>query len=311
VNVPESGQRDRDLPSRPGGRSRPTLGPGGVQAVLSDLDGTLLDDRGRLRPIGQAALDRAAAVGLPVVPATARTPAAVAAALGDAPYGPFAVCANGAVVVEVATGRIVHDRRLAVGEIADFVSRLRRAIPGLRCALEVMDRFVWEEGIFAPEPIGDDALPEPPVADLLRATPEPATKLICRRPGSDAEELAEVVRDVVGERGEVTTAAFAGESWGWVMVSAPGVTKGLGLAVVCERLGIPPDAVLAAGDAPNDLPLLSAAGWRVAVTTAHPRVRAEADELVDPPEADGLARLLLELLESRVVPDRPSAEAPG
>ena len=79
---------------------------------------------------------------------------------------------------------------------------------------------------------------------------------------------------------------------GLIELSAPGVTKGTGLAGVATELGVPPADVVAFGDMPNDLPMLQWAGWGVAMANAHPGVLATADEITAPNSEDGLALVL-------------------
>ncbi|MGC1908609.1 MAG: HAD hydrolase family protein, partial [Candidatus Dormiibacterota bacterium] len=59
---------------------------------------------------------------------------------------------------------------------------------------------------------------------------------------------------------------------------------------------VDPTAVVAVGDAPNDLPLLAAAGTKVAVETAAAEVRDAADWLVPGPGQGGLAEVVRRVL---------------
>ena len=79
---------------------------------------------------------------------------------------------------------------------------------------------------------------------------------------------------------------------GLVEISAAGVTKAAGLAWYAARLGIDERDVLAFGDPPNDVPMLTWAGRAVAVANAHPAVLAIADEVTGPNTEDGVAAYL-------------------
>jgi hydroxymethylpyrimidine pyrophosphatase-like HAD family hydrolase len=82
-----------------------------------------------------------------------------------------------------------------------------------------------------------------------------------------------------------------------VELTAPGVDKGSGLAMVAAELGISADEVVVFGDMPNDLPMFAWAGWRrVAVANAHDDVLAAADEVTASNDADGVAAWLETLL---------------
>ena len=80
--------------------------------------------------------------------------------------------------------------------------------------------------------------------------------------------------------------------YGLIEISAPGTTKGTGLARLAAELGIAPAEVLAVGDMPNDLSMLRWAGLGVAMGNAHPEAVEAADEVTAPNTDDGLARVL-------------------
>src|SRR3981081_4399708 len=71
-----------------------------------------------------------------------------------------------------------------------------------------------------------------------------------------------------------------------------GVSKGAALAYVCEKSGLDPAHLLAAGDAPNDVEMFRYAGFAVAPRNAFPAALAEADATIPPPEDDGIAELV-------------------
>jgi hydroxymethylpyrimidine pyrophosphatase-like HAD family hydrolase len=54
----------------------------------------------------------------------------------------------------------------------------------------------------------------------------------------------------------------------------PGIDKGVGLTRLAESLGIPLGQVMAIGDGENDIAMLAAAGWPVAMANAGPLCRA-------------------------------------
>ena len=62
--------------------------------------------------------------------------------------------------------------------------------------------------------------------------------------------------------------------------------------MVCADLGIGPEEVIAFGDMPNDIPMLSWAGRSWAMADAHPTVVEVADEVAPSHHEDGVARVL-------------------
>jgi hydroxymethylpyrimidine pyrophosphatase-like HAD family hydrolase len=75
-------------------------------------------------------------------------------------------------------------------------------------------------------------------------------------------------------------------------ISAPGVTKASTLALLCADLGVRADEVIAFGDMPNDLPMLSWAGTSYAMADAHPTVVEAARHRAPGHDDDGVARVL-------------------
>ena len=81
-------------------------------------------------------------------------------------------------------------------------------------------------------------------------------------------------------------------------MSAPGVTKASTLALLCERMGVARQDVIAFGDMPNDLPMLQWAGTAYAMTGGHPSVLAAADHVAPTNDEDGVARVLAGLFDA-------------
>jgi hydroxymethylpyrimidine pyrophosphatase-like HAD family hydrolase len=74
-----------------------------------------------------------------------------------------------------------------------------------------------------------------------------------------------------------------------VEATAAGVDKGSGLRKLCEIMDIDPQRVLAIGDSENDIPMLRAAGFGVAMGNATESLKAIADWIAPPIEEDGAA----------------------
>ena len=71
-----------------------------------------------------------------------------------------------------------------------------------------------------------------------------------------------------------------------------GISKAIGVAQVARPLEIAAEDVVAFGDMPNDVPLLSWAGHGVAMGNAHPEAMAAADEVTAANSDDGVAGVL-------------------
>lgn len=257
--------------------------------VATDLDGTLLDAASRVTPRAAKAVAAARAGGIHVVPVTGRPPQAIWTVLDGVDIGPYAVCSNGAVTVEVATRRVVAEATLAADIARGIVGRIREELPGIRFATDNLDRFCYEPGFFKVPNEWDDVVCE--LDDITDAFDRPCIKLICRLPGRDALELIDELEAHVAEEGHVTTSGLD-----WVDIGAPGVSKAFALERVCADLGVHVDDVLAVGDNHNDLSVLAWAGTAVAPSNAVPEVLAVVQRVIGHHDEDAVAELLEELV---------------
>jgi len=122
------------------------------------------------------------------------------------------------------------------------------------------------------------------VGDLAGLWDEPAVKVLAQHLTLDADDFRARAIDAVGETATPT----------WTIdhlmeISAAGVTKGGALSNLCDRLGIASDEVVAFGDMPNDLAMLSWAGTAYAVANGHESVLAAADHVAPRNNEDGVA----------------------
>lgn len=72
-------------------------------------------------------------------------------------------------------------------------------------------------------------------------------------------------------------------------LSRPGITKGSGLAELAERLGIPIQAVIAVGDADNDVPMIRAAGLGLCMKNGTDAAKSAAAAILPDNDHDGCA----------------------
>jgi hydroxymethylpyrimidine pyrophosphatase-like HAD family hydrolase len=84
---------------------------------------------------------------------------------------------------------------------------------------------------------------------------------------------------------------------GLVELSAAGITKAATLARVSSDLGVRPADVVAFGDMPNDLAMLTWAGTSYAMRNGHASVREVADHVAPTNDEDGVAAVLTALFD--------------
>jgi Cof subfamily protein (haloacid dehalogenase superfamily) len=262
--------------------------------IATDLDGTLLRTDKTISPRTVEVLERTTARGTPVVLVTGRPIRWLARVYAQLRSPLPAVCANGAVVYDPITDRVLRADPMQPSVLAEIARRLRVAEPEVRLAVEVSDgrEMVHEADYPRNWDIDHAGIRAVDTPDEVAALP--AVKLLVRAGRRDPDAFAALVGSTLGDLAEATHSSYSG----LVEVSAAGVTKAAGLAWFCERAGVPAADVVAFGDMPNDVPMLTWAGRAVAVGNAHPAVKEVADEVVAANDEDGVATYLEGLLST-------------
>ncbi|HEX5596123.1 MAG TPA: HAD family hydrolase [Micromonosporaceae bacterium] len=267
--------------------------PGLPKLVATDLDGTLVRSDNTVSAYTHSVLDRVRAAGIPVVGATGRGPRLTELTRNDIRAADFLVMAGGGRVVDQSdpAGPVVlRDERLSGAALAKVLAVLEAEVGPLTVMVEALDCHdspLW--GDFDPVWPYPERVLSRSRTDCLSVD---VIKAFARTPKHDVDELLDVAHRVVPPA--LATVTQAG--LGFIEICPPGADKASGLAVVAQTLGVDPADVLVFGDMPNDLPMFEWAGWRVAVSNAHPRVRAAADAVAPRNDDDGVAVYLDRLL---------------
>lgn len=271
-----------------------TFGPPSL--IASDVDGTLLDDNDRITERTRDVLIRAREAGTELVLATGRPPRwvdPISDQLAGTPAAlRYAVCANGAVLFDVADRRVLRVSALAPDVLEHLAAMVLAELPGCGLAAErapgddvdaATPTFVatagYEHAWLNPDHVE---------IDDHQVWEHPAIKLLARVPGMASEEMARRVAPLAGDLAEVT---FSTDN-GLIELSLPGVHKASGLADLMALTGLPRGATVAFGDMPNDVEMLRQVAHGVAMGHGHPAALAAADEVTASNADDGVARVL-------------------
>jgi Cof subfamily protein (haloacid dehalogenase superfamily) len=254
-----------------------------VRLVATDLDGTLLRADGSVSERTRAALALVEDAGATLVLATGRPPRWMRLVADQVGHRGFAVCSNGALVYDLHDERELSRTVLSPDIGLAVVEAVRRSLPDATFGVEHGHSFGHEP---AYEVLGDFG--DVYVGKVEELFGRPAVKLLIRHAGYEVDALAAKVREIAGDLAEYT---FSGKD-PLIEVAVKGVTKAATLAVLCEQRGIDASEVVAFGDMPNDVGMLSWAGTSYAVGNAHPEVLAVVDHVTGTNEEDGVAQVL-------------------
>ncbi|MDX3362622.1 MULTISPECIES: Cof-type HAD-IIB family hydrolase [Streptomyces] len=282
-------------PERPSSLVPPRL-------IATDLDGTLLRDDKSVSPRTVAALAAAEKAGVEVFFVTGR-PARWMDVVSDHVHGHgLAICGNGAAVVDLHGGpgahRFVKVRELARQNALEAVTLVRAAAPGTVYAVEQTYGFHQEPDYPKLHMERPDTLA--PAEELLAegavTAREPVLKILAHHPDMDPDAFLTLARLAVGDRATVTRSSPSA----LLEISGPGVSKASTLALCCAERGISHEEVVAFGDMPNDVEMLTWAGRSYAMGNAHPDVLAAASGRTVGNNEDGVAVVIERLLAGQL-----------
>ena len=246
-----------------------------------------------LRPRTLAAIAAVRAAGLPFLIVTGRMfrsalPYAQAAGIEE----PL-VCYQGGAVVDPRTGAFLLHEPIPLELARETIAAVEAE--GFRLNCYVDDELYVEEITEHARAYADfQHIPITPVGPLLDWLDVPPTKLVA----VDAPEALDGLRPKLQERfGE---RLFIAKSLPYFLeFASPHVSKGSGLAFVAAHLGFDLAHTVAFGDGENDIQLLDAAGYAIAVDNADEPLKARADWVCPAVDEEGVALVLEAYLDSR------------
>lgn len=266
-----------------------------------DLDGTLLDERGRVSVRNLAAVRRAQEAGLMVVPCTGRGWPESRMALDDVPGLEMGVFVTGAVVNDMATG-LAHDLAVVEPHVAlelvEFLYDLPEAVLLFRDRNCVgHDYLVTGRGSLTGNTEWWFKNARLTVGFIARPTAEDLHHTLRVGVVANASRMATITPWVHERFGDqVFMHSFPGvpmpdpeDTMHVLEIFASGVDKWRGLQWIAQQRGFAEDQIIAIGDSINDVSMVRSAGLSIAMGNAIEELRAAAHHTTGPNTADGVA----------------------
>src|SRR5947207_3488651 len=115
-----------------------------IRLIATDLDGTLLRSDLSVSPRTQRALRCARDAGIRIVLVSARGPLGVGRVADEIAGEGFAICSNGALVLDLGSRSVIRHRMLAADISVQIVRGLRARLPNVCFATEIQAAFGLE-----------------------------------------------------------------------------------------------------------------------------------------------------------------------
>lgn len=254
------------------------------------MDGTLLNSQHRLSDRTEKALRAAMDKGIQIVLATGKTFRSAADIIRQLNLTTPGIYSQGTMICD-PDGSIRHQQTLPPALTRQVVTFAEdrgftiAAYSGARILVRRRDR-AFEELITA----HDDPAPEVigPLQNVMDSLP--INKLTAFNDG-DARAIT-ALRWQLGMQLNGSARLVQAGIPHMMEVLPPGASKGAMLRLLLKDLGIPPEAVLAAGDAENDIEMVQLCGLGVAVANAGQALKDVADYIAPSNNEDGVAEAI-------------------
>lgn len=281
-----------------------------VPGIISlDLDGTVLaSDHKTITPRTYSALTECLSQGTYIVPNTGRCEALIP--VRDFPGVRYVISCNGGLITDQQTQRILRARYLKKTDVLEVWNLVRSRVYRHNILMElfeekqlVVEKRVYENlDLFRPKiprfhlPLIESGRAKyvDSFDSYLRGEGDKVTKI--NFPGKNLTDCPELRQELTElNRFEVTSDGLNLE------LTARGCTKGEALLWLGDYLGIPPQRIVAFGDGNNDMTMLQAAGYGVAMGNAASDIREAVSYVTTPNTEDGVAAFLEKFLASEIV----------
>jgi Cof subfamily protein (haloacid dehalogenase superfamily) len=262
--------------------------------VIVDLDGTIIHpyEASEISPRVIETVAAVQAMGVPVTIATGRTLEYVRAHLGGLRVTLPIVTAQGAIIGDPVTGQVLDEIDLPLDAARRLTAWIDEVNPVSALyfsnrdgTIRVVQNRTGDRRDFELYALGTPSILQPRLAGLLAAADahSPIKIMLLNDPAVEPDHAPALKAAFTPELTLTRTHPILIEA------TAPGVDKGEGVRKLCARLGVDPARVLAIGDSDNDIPMLEAVGFPIAMGNASPGVLAASDWVAPHIDDDGAA----------------------
>ena len=264
-----------------------------IELIALDMDGTVLDSKSEISVSTITAISKTLDQNIHVVFCTGRTLSELKMLLRYLPKARYFICSNGATIIDIASEKTIYRDLLNNNKV--------RRIYRLSFSFDTMFEIYANYRIYLKEYCWNH--PEEYGAGFLKTHMEES-----RTPVADLSKFLESYYDPV-EKLNIFFKNIEEKKCAWDMYSKLDVAltmsihknieinsitsnKGKALTFLCQYLGIRSTKTVAIGDSINDIPMMQAAGFKIAMGNAISDVKRIADAVTDSNDGNGVAAAL-------------------
>ena len=264
-----------------------------IYLVAVDMDGTLLHNDKSISDYTINVLRKIVEKGILLVPASGRPLNGMKAAVLNNVKGiKYAICSNGAMLMDVQKEKSISETGIPTEKALEALTYLEQ--------FPVAVYVHTDRGTFRAEGWEKTGLSEKyPYIRFSEGNVKDLGEFL-RTSGVNVMKMGayiltdELAQKLLEKGSPIPGIAFLRSGDGIIELNSTNASKGNALCILCEKLGIQLENVLAIGDNENDISMLQAAGISAAMENAEDDVKQAAKFVAGNNEEDGAAHFLEE-----------------
>ena len=273
-----------------------------IRLIACDLDGTLLTDDKKLTERTENALLKANAAGILFVPATGRFYKGMPEEVRALSFIRYCIEINGALVRDIGTDETIYAADISTEDALSFYGYLDTLPVIYDCYIDSWGYMTEEMQNKAGEYISNVHSLKM-VRELRKPVPE--LKQYIREGNLRPQKMQLFTENDVPYRdfllGDLRTKfpqfSITSSLPNNIEVNSKKADKGLALTALAKHLGFKKEQLMAFGDGLNDIAMLKAAGYGVAMKNAHPDTWKAALLHTEDCNHDGVAQMIEKFLD--------------
>lgn len=235
-----------------------------IKLIALDMDGTLLNPDNKVTQENRQAIKAAEKLGVRVVLSTGRT---------------YATCSDYAKSLELSSYLVTVNGSEIYNEQGKLIERNIVQTDFVKWMLDLSNQYGTDFWAVSCDRVYREDIPE----DLF------ASDWLKFGFNTHDDKAREEIIKLLKENGQLEISNSSPTN---IEVNALGINKAKAIEVVCNRLGISMNEVMAVGDSLNDIMMIKEAGLGIAMGNAQDIVKETADWITSTNEENGVAKAI-------------------
>ena len=266
-----------------------------IRLIALDLDGTTLTTKRQLTERTQKALEAAIKKGVQVVIATGRAYSALPEDIFKIEGIKYFLTSNGASIMDISEDKRIYSNCIDAAALENTVSLLRKYDFMMEFFIKghaYVDRVIYDKiaGMAFTEYhknyIKNTRIPVEGLLDFALLHKEEIENINVNFENQNDRSM---MREVLAKLPNVTLTTSFDHN---LEIGGATTSKADAIRMLCDELGISEGQVMACGDSPNDIAMLQAAGFPVAMGNAKDELKQIAKYITLTNDEDGVAEVV-------------------